>query len=89
MKNRCIRKRSGVVNIIARITMFHFYKENFLLKYQDINEWITRNLKWISKPTKKDNGRLQNGWTDDKEISGGDWIQTTKGRDLWKKLREA
>lgn len=87
--NTEIRRRSGVADVVERITVLKWNWAGHIARFPD-DRWTKRILEWRPRSEAfRNRGRPPTRWTDDLKRISTNWMQTAQDRQQWKSLREA
>lgn len=88
VRNEEIRRRTGVDDIIQRITKQKWRWAGHIARMAD-GRWTKRLIEWRPRADKRSQGRPPTRWTDDLKRITTNWIATAKNRENWRRLEEA
>ena len=88
VRNSEIRRRTGVQDIIRRITTLKWKWAGHVARLRD-DRWTKRIVNWRPRADKRSRGRPPTRWSDDIKRIGGHWIRAAQERTQWSSLKEA
>lgn len=88
VRNEDLRRRTGVQDIIERITRLKWRWAGHVARTKD-GRWSKKLLEWRPRADKRSVGRPPTRWTDDIKRITTNWIGTAQNREEWKTLEEA